>query len=72
MKFLLLRTLGSRLLTLFGVLLISIAIKDLVCMPAAETTGFETAKMLTASLGLWLVYRGLGGYRKAVKLNPAA
>jgi hypothetical protein len=62
-KFLLVKTLGSALLTLAGALLISIAIKDLVYIPAAESIGLETARTLSASLGLWLVYKGLGGHR---------
>ena len=72
MKLLLLKTLGSALLTLAGALLISIAIKNLARIPAAEATGLETAKILTASLGLWLVYQGLGGRGKTVALKPAA
>jgi len=53
----------TRKLTLAGAHLISIAIKDLVCVPAAETIGLETARTLTATLGLWLKYKGLGGHR---------
>jgi hypothetical protein len=71
-KFLLMKTLGSALLTLAGALLISIAIKDLVRTPAAEAVGLETARTLTASLGLWLVYKGLGGHPIVAALKPAA
>ena len=66
MRFLLVKTLGSRLLTLLGALLISIAIKDLIHMPAGEVLVFETSKTLTASLGLWLLYKGLGGHQTSI------